>query len=109
MLLTHLQPELPKLREEIAFIHASLLPDAKNYHTWAYLHWLFAHFADRIDDRTHQEELEWCELMLDSEMVIVGEDEDSKGDGRNNSAWAWRWYLMVSRAQAPRDSEREIQ
>lgn len=132
--MTHIEPELPLLRQEIDFIHAALLPDAKNYHTWAYLHWLFSHFdklgrfRDEAGQRTIAEEIEWCELMLDSEVTLLNplsvaavsdgadygendddDDEINKGDGRNNSAWAWRWYLMISRNGAEKNTDKEIQ
>lgn len=88
MLLSHLSPEDPG--KEIAFIHESLIPDAKNYHTWAYLHWLYCHFSSlgRISDARWASELAWCEAML-------------ADDPRNNSAWGWRWFLrMAPRAGA---------
>ena len=63
--------------------------DAKNYHTWAYLHWVYAHFADlgRITEQDYADELRWCEELL-------------RVDGRNNSAWGWRWYLRIARSEA---------
>ncbi|WWC90667.1 uncharacterized protein L201_005603 [Kwoniella dendrophila CBS 6074] len=84
LLLTHISPKDPSF--EIEYIHQSLLPDPKNYHTWAYLHWLYSHFytLDRISNQQWQNELKWCEEML-------------RVDGRNNSAWGWRWYLRVAR------------
>ncbi|WVW85575.1 hypothetical protein I302_107613 [Kwoniella bestiolae CBS 10118] len=87
LLLTHISPQDPSF--EIEYIHQSLLPDPKNYHTWAYLHWLYSHFytLGRISEKQWQDELRWCEEML-------------KVDGRNNSAWSWRWYLRVSRPGA---------
>ncbi|OCF42197.1 protein farnesyltransferase/geranylgeranyltransferase type-1 subunit alpha [Kwoniella heveanensis CBS 569] len=87
LLLTHISPEDPQF--EIEYIHQSLLPDPKNYHTWAYLHWLYSHFytLDRISDKQWADELRWCEEML-------------RVDGRNNSAWGWRWYLRVARPGA---------
>ena len=81
--MTHLSPS--NLQTEIDFIHTALLPDPKNYHTWAYLHWLFSHFQERITETQWNEEVAWC-----SELLRV--------DGRNNSAWGWRWYLKVARA-----------
>ncbi|RXK41121.1 protein farnesyltransferase/geranylgeranyltransferase type-1 subunit alpha [Tremella mesenterica] len=87
LLLTHISPEHPT--EEIDYIHESLLPDAKNYHTWAYLHWLYSHFSSlgRISEKEWSEELRWCEEMI-------------RVDGRNNSAWGWRWFLRISRPGA---------
>lgn len=84
LLLEALSPDDPV--EEIEFIHASLLPDPKNYHTWAYLHWLYCHFSGlgRITEQRWAEELEWCAGMLET-------------DGRNNSAWGWRWFLRMAR------------
>jgi len=114
-LLTHLNPDLALLKTEIAFIHESLIPDAKNYHTWSYLHWIYTRFSSLSEDmggnrfreqREWDAEIAWCEAMLDSDHVIGkeisddGEEELVKGDGRNNSAWGWRWYLMVSREGA---------
>jgi protein farnesyltransferase/geranylgeranyltransferase type-1 subunit alpha len=74
---------------EIEYIHTSLLPDPKNYHTWAYLHWLYSHFSSlgRISEEDWKRELEWCEEML-------------RVDGRNNSAWGWRWFLRLARPGA---------
>ncbi|ORY35543.1 hypothetical protein BCR39DRAFT_510606 [Naematelia encephala] len=87
LLLTHISPAHP--RAEIDFIHDSLIPDSKNYHTWAYLHWLYSHFSTlgRITEQDWGEEIRWCEELL-------------RVDGRNNSAWGWRWFLMVSRPGA---------
>ncbi|KLT38326.1 putative pheromone maturation-related protein [Cutaneotrichosporon oleaginosum] len=84
LLLEALSPADPV--DEIAFIHDSLGPDTKNYHTWAYLHWLYCHFSGlgRISDEHWARELEWCDDML-------------KLDGRNNSAWGWRWFLRMAR------------
>lgn len=84
LLLEHISPDDPSF--EIEFIHASLQPDPKNYHTWAYLHWLYCHFSElgRISDARWAEELSWCEDMLEL-------------DGRNNSAWGWRWFLRMAR------------
>ncbi|WVO13488.1 hypothetical protein L204_101108 [Cryptococcus depauperatus] len=87
LVLSHLSPKDPTF--EIEYIHESLLPDPKNYHTWAYLHWLYSHFhtLGRISDQQWKEELAWCTEML-------------RVDGRNNSVWGWRWYLKVSRPTA---------
>ncbi|ODN82329.1 protein farnesyltransferase/geranylgeranyltransferase type-1 subunit alpha [Cryptococcus wingfieldii CBS 7118] len=87
LLLSAISPEDPAF--EIDYIHRSLLPDPKNYHTWAYLHWLYSNFSTlgRISDAQWKEELAWCEEML-------------RVDGRNNSAWGWRWFLRVSRPGA---------
>lgn len=79
-LITHLQPELHGLRKEINFIHKSLMPDAKNYHTWAYLNWLYSHFSNlpepqggnRITDQAWADEVEWCNHMLDSNFKFRG-------------------------------------
>lgn len=83
LLLSHLSPEDPG--KEIEFIHESLIPDAKNYHTWAYLHWLYCHFSSlgRISPERWASELVWCEEML-------------ANDPRNNSAWGWRWFLRMA-------------
>ncbi|WRT68448.1 uncharacterized protein IL334_005424 [Kwoniella shivajii] len=87
LLLTHISPKDPS--SEVEYIHQSLLPDPKNYHTWAYLHWLYSHFytLGRISEKHWQDETQWCEEMLGM-------------DGRNNSAWGWRWYLRVARPEA---------
>ncbi|WVR07521.1 hypothetical protein IAU60_004563 [Kwoniella sp. DSM 27419] len=87
LLLTHISPGDPTF--EIDYTHESLLPDPKNYHTWAYLHWLYSHFytLGRISDKHWVDERRWCEEML-------------RVDGRNNSAWGWRWYLCVGRPNA---------
>jgi protein farnesyltransferase/geranylgeranyltransferase type-1 subunit alpha len=84
LLLTEISPQSPS--KEIDYIHDSLLPDPKNYHTWAYLHWLYSHFSSlgRISEADWDREVRWCEEML-------------RTDGRNNSAWGWRWFLMMSR------------
>jgi protein farnesyltransferase/geranylgeranyltransferase type-1 subunit alpha len=87
LLLTHISPSSPI--KEIEYIHTSLLPDPKNYHTWAYLHWLHTHFSslNRISEEDWRKEQEWCDEML-------------KVDGRNNSAWGWRWFLKLGRPGA---------
>lgn len=87
LLMTHISPKSPQA--EIDYIHTSLLPDPKNYHTWAYLHWLFSHFhtLGRISDGMWEQEESWCDEML-------------RVDGRNNSAWGWRWFLRVGRPGA---------
>jgi protein farnesyltransferase/geranylgeranyltransferase type-1 subunit alpha len=84
LLLTEISPQSPS--KEIDYIHDSLIPDPKNYHTWAYLHWLYSHFSSlgRISEADWDREVRWCEEML-------------RTDGRNNSAWGWRWFLMISR------------
>lgn len=86
-LLTHISPSSPS--SEIDYIHTSLLPDPKNYHTWAYLHWLYSHFSTlgRISEKDWDDELRWCEELL-------------RVDGRNNSAWGWRWFLRMGRPGA---------
>jgi protein farnesyltransferase/geranylgeranyltransferase type-1 subunit alpha len=86
--MTHISPTSPQ--NEIDYIHTSLLPDPKNYHTWAYLHWLLSHFhtLGRITPDMWRQESRWCEEML-------------RVDGRNNSAWGWRWFLMVGRPEGP--------
>jgi protein farnesyltransferase/geranylgeranyltransferase type-1 subunit alpha len=124
-LLTHLNPDLALLKKEISFIHESLIPDTKNYHTWSYLHWIYTRFSSlsedmggpRFGEKDWDAEKAWCEAMLDSEGVIgkeegeEGEDVLVNGDGRNNSAWGWRWYLMVSRegARGKTDVEGEVE
>lgn len=82
-----ISPEDPQ--SEIDFIHDTLIPDAKNYHTWAYLHWIYTHFSSlgRISDAVWAMELQWCEELL-------------RVDGRNNSAWGWRWHLRMVRPGA---------
>lgn len=91
LLLDRISPQDPV--SEIEYIHGSLLPDPKNYHTWAYLHWLYSHFSTlgRISEAQWGSELDWCNEML-------------RVDGRNNSAWGWRWYLRVSRPGAETSS-----
>ncbi|WVO23079.1 uncharacterized protein IAS62_004424 [Cryptococcus decagattii] len=91
LLLDRISPQDPI--SEIEYIHGSLLPDPKNYHTWAYLHWLYSHFSvlGRISEAQWRSELDWCDEML-------------RVDGRNNSAWGWRWYLKVSRPGAETSS-----
>lgn len=85
--MTQISPKNPTI--EIDYIHESLLPDPKNYHTWAYLHWLYSHFSTlgRISVAEWVEEEQWCDEML-------------RTDGRNNSAWGWRWYLRMARPGA---------
>jgi protein farnesyltransferase/geranylgeranyltransferase type-1 subunit alpha len=87
LLMTAISPNSPI--EEINYIHDALIPDPKNYHTWAYLHWIYSHFhtLGRISDKEWKDELVWCEELL-------------RVDGRNNSAWGWRWFLRVSRPGA---------
>ena len=94
--MTQLSPSNPQF--EIDYIHDALLPDPKNYHTWAYLHWLFSHFYERITKQQWKEEQEWCDEML-------------RVDGRNNSAWGWRWYLVVALAEGKNDEywQKEIE
>lgn len=81
------------LTSEIEFIHDALLPDPKNYHTWAYLHWLYSHFSDpargleRITAGMWESEQCWCDSLIAQ-------------DGRNNSAWGWRWFLRMARPGA---------
>ncbi|KAJ9125338.1 hypothetical protein QFC22_000298 [Naganishia vaughanmartiniae] len=73
-LITHMEPQLSELTKEIDFIHDSLMPDPKNYHTWAYLNWLYSTFSnlpeerggDRFSSQSWMAELAWCERMLDS-------------------------------------------
>jgi protein farnesyltransferase/geranylgeranyltransferase type-1 subunit alpha len=83
LLVTELSPT--DLASEVEFIHTSLLPDPKNYHTWAYLHWLYSHFSElgRITPAMWAAELAWCESLI-------------ADDGRNNSAWGWRWFLRMA-------------
>ncbi|KAL7423870.1 CAAX geranylgeranyltransferase alpha subunit [Cryptotrichosporon argae] len=94
-LMTHLSPASPA--SEIAFIHHSLLDDTKNYHTWAYLHWIYCHFAElgRVSDADWDDEETWCDGML-------------REDGRNNSAWGWRWFLKTARPGVTPDADGEI-
>ncbi|KAJ9102253.1 hypothetical protein QFC19_004798 [Naganishia cerealis] len=74
-----MEPELPDLMKEIDFIHDSLMPDPKNYHTWAYLNWLYSTFSnlpdarggDRFSDMSWKAELEWCERMLNSNYRFI--------------------------------------
>lgn len=87
LLVTELSPT--DLTAEVEFIHTSLIPDPKNYHTWAYLHWLYSHFSElgRITNAMWASELAWCESLIAE-------------DGRNNSAWGWRWFLRMARPGA---------
>lgn len=80
-----LNPPYPST--EIEFIHKALQPDPKNYHTWAYLHWLYSFFTPKLSEDDWDEELKWCESMIEE-------------DARNNSAWAWRWFLQIARDDA---------
>lgn len=56
------------------------MPDTKNYHTWAYLNWLYSHFSNlpdaqggnRFTDQSWAEESEWCNNMLDSHFKFRG-------------------------------------
>jgi hypothetical protein len=74
-----MEPQLPELMKEIDFIHDSLMPDPKNYHTWAYLNWLYSSFSnlpeerggDRFSSQSWKAELEWCERMLDSDHRFI--------------------------------------
>lgn len=93
--MTHISPSDPTF--EINYIHDALLPDPKNYHTWAYLHWLYSHFSElgRISDSQWKAEEDWCDELL-------------RTDGRNNSAWGWRWYLRISRPGATGRSQEEV-
>ncbi|BEI91254.1 uncharacterized protein CcaverHIS019_0400740 [Cutaneotrichosporon cavernicola] len=96
LLLEALSPDDPT--SEIEFIHNSLVPDPKNYHTWAYLHWLYCHFSrlGRISEKRWESELLWCEDMI-------------RSDGRNNSAWGWRWFLrMAGPGMEGKNGEEEI-
>lgn len=69
-----MQPNIKDLQQEINFIHNSLMPDTKNYHTWAYLNWLYSHFSNlpeaqggnRFSEESWAKELDWCNNMLDS-------------------------------------------
>lgn len=87
LLMSRISPEDPVT--EIDYIHESLLPDPKNYHTWAYLHWLYSHFSSlgRISEKRWAEEQRWCDEIL-------------RTDSRNNSAWGWRWFLRMARPGA---------
>lgn len=86
-LISHASPQDP--RPEIDFVHATFIPEPKNYHTWTYIHWLYSHFSDlgRITPQQWDDELDWCEGLI-------------AADGRNNSAWGWRWFLRVARPGA---------
>jgi protein farnesyltransferase/geranylgeranyltransferase type-1 subunit alpha len=116
-----MEPQLPELMKEIDFIHDSLMPDPKNYHTWAYLNWLYSSFSNlpeerggnRFSSQSWKAELEWCERMLDSDhrfirspsqeghdwlgekvQLLSGEDE-AKGEvigrGDGRNNSAWSW------------------
>jgi protein farnesyltransferase/geranylgeranyltransferase type-1 subunit alpha len=77
-----MQPNAQELQHEINFIHNSLLPDTKNYHTWAYLNWLYSHFSNlpetqggnRFSEESWARELEWCNNMLDSAFQFRGSE-----------------------------------
>jgi protein farnesyltransferase/geranylgeranyltransferase type-1 subunit alpha len=94
--MTHISPADPA--PEIEYIHDALMPDPKNYHTWAYLHWLYSHFSElgRISDAQWASEEAWCAEMLHT-------------DGRNNSAWGWRWFLRVARPGAKGRGQDEVE
>lgn len=116
-----MEPQLPGLMKEIDFIHDSLMPDPKNYHTWAYLNWLYSSFSnlpdarggDRFSSQCWKAELEWCEQMLDSNhqfsrsrspedqdwmnerIQSLSVDEEEKGEligrGDGRNNSAWSW------------------
>lgn len=137
LLLTHLPPpiSLSTIAGELAFISRSLLPDSKNYHTWAYRQFVLTHFAALLTDADWARELEWTTslLQVDSPASVEGEaetvakedpEDDSwvddgasegrethEGDVRNNSAWTHRWFLGFGRADAPgaQAVEREVE
>lgn len=90
-----MQPNLKDLQHEIDFIHNSLMPDTKNYHTWAYLNWLYSHFSNlpdaqggnRFSEDSWAKELEWCNHMLDSTFKFQGPrvaDENAARDGNSD-------------------------
>jgi protein farnesyltransferase/geranylgeranyltransferase type-1 subunit alpha len=66
------------------------MPDTKNYHTWAYLNWLYSHFSNlpesqggnRITEQAWSDEVEWCNNMLDSNFKFRG----SSAAGLNEEA-----------------------
>ena len=85
-----MQPGLEDLQREIDFIHNSLMADTKNYHTWAYLNWLYSHFSNlpgtqggnRFSEDEWARELEWCNHMLDSTYKFQrpsGTDKEDSG------------------------------
>ncbi|KAJ9108994.1 hypothetical protein QFC21_000320 [Naganishia friedmannii] len=120
-LITHMEPQLAELTKEIEFIHDSLMPDPKNYHTWAYLNWLYSSFSnlpeerggDRFYSQSWNAELEWCERMLDSnhrflrarsledqdrqseKIQSLSDDDDERGEvigrGDGRNNSAWNW------------------
>lgn len=135
--MTHLPPPISPstIAGELAFISRSLLPDSKNYHTWAYRQFILTHFGALMTQADWERELEWTASMLrvdlpasvegeaeavakeDAEDDLWEEDgagdgrEDHEGDVRNNSAWTHRWFLSFGRADAPGSQavEREVQ
>jgi protein farnesyltransferase/geranylgeranyltransferase type-1 subunit alpha len=121
LLLTHLPPPIPlsTVRAELAFISRSLLPDAKNYHTWAYRQFVLSHFGAALTEDDWAEERAWTDALLRVETgaasltALEGENDEEgdweeeeigeghRGDVRNNSAWGHRWFLYFGRADAP--------
>ena len=67
---------------EIAFLARMFNQDAKNYHVWAYRHWLVRHFS-----------------LWDSELPYI--ESLLLEDVRNNSAWNHRWFVVFCRDTDP--------
>jgi hypothetical protein len=138
LLLTHLPPPISPstIAGELAFISRSLLPDSKNYHTWAYRQFVLTHFGALLTDADWARELDWTASLLrvDKPAAVEGEAEavakeeeaeddsweddgasegreEHEGDIRNNSAWTHRWFLSFGRAGAPGAEvvEREVE
>lgn len=125
LLLTHLPPPISPstILAELAFISTSLLPDAKNYHTWAYRQFVLTHFAAILSPQNWADEQRWLDTLLkvdeasmlseedvpeedkegedEWDEVVEGEekkeDDGHVGDVRNNSAWGHRWFLNFGR------------
>lgn len=133
-----MQPNLDDLQHEIDFIHNSLMPDTKNYHTWAYLNWLYSHFSNlpeaqggnRFAEDSWAKELEWCNHMLDStfkfegprvvdenaagkeDISSTGVDQDASetfGHGDGRNNSAWSWRWHLVIARTGASPDPEVE
>lgn len=79
---------------ELGFCTRALNIDSKNYHTWAYRHWVLCHFwpsptrsAEPLSEaKAEENQAVWAGELDYAESLLAD-------DIRNNSAWAHRFFV----------------
>lgn len=90
-------------KRELDFTSKGLNIDAKNYHTWAYRHWVLTHFftpdcpnvkaSPVASTSTAAEDMKHLSEVWEGEVAYA--EKLIQEDVRNNSAWNHRFFVKV--------------